>query len=147
MRLDDFVLKVKNILGVSEFYCIQEGESVYRSTGPRDSLYVSWVTGGVTGGSCWDTGDDDPHHDLAGDPEPEFSDLDKILEYFCPRISFLQHKAILRDVVKRTEHSVNEYYGNYTDYGVKYFKVEELYSYLMSKGLVGSPDSIIKEIT
>ncbi len=112
-----------------------------------DSLYCQWATGGISGGSCWDKGDGDPHYEMSGDPEPEFEDLDKILEHFCPNITFMQHKALYRAVVQRTSYSQNEYYGNHTDYAVKHFKVENLYNYLVSKELLGSPDSIIKKIT
>ena len=35
-----------------------------------------WRTGGISGGSCWDTGDGDHHYPVEGDPESEFRDFD-----------------------------------------------------------------------
>ena len=147
MTKQDFILSVKKITNLKEFYALDDsGYPHYSAPGPKDSLYIHWTTGGVGGGSCWDTGDDDPHYSRDSEPEPAFEELDQILEVMCPKIGFLEYKALCREVVKSGEHHQNDYYGNYTDYATKYFKVEDLYDYLMSKGMIGSPDAILKKV-
>ncbi len=150
MRYEEFEASIRKILGHSSFVSIENGRPRYhweKESTKGDCLAVDWTTGGVSGGSCWDTGDEDNHHPMSADPEPEFEDLDKILEAMCPNITFMQHKALMRDVVKRQEYSVKEYYGNYTDKAFKYFRIKDLYDYLINKDLIGSPDSIVKKIT
>jgi hypothetical protein len=48
------------------------------------ALVLSWHTGGISGGSCWDEGESRHHAYSCGDPEPDWEDLDRILEHFCP---------------------------------------------------------------
>lgn len=97
---------------------------------------LKWRIGGVGGGSCWDTGDTDPHYAISGEPEPEFHLLDEILEEACPQISFIQYKRICSQVIKTNEYTENEYYGNYTDYAVKWFDLRELYDALVERDLL-----------
>jgi hypothetical protein len=98
-----------------------------------DYLYEQWVTGGQGGGSCWG---DDADRPVEPEPEPEFADLDAILETICPNITFLQYKSVVASVVRRGDRSVREYYGNYTDYGVKTVRLGDLYEKLREKGLL-----------
>jgi hypothetical protein len=88
-------------------------------------LYHEWRTGGQSGGSCWDT-DDSTHYGISGDPEPDFVDLDKILENLCPTITFLQYKRLIADIIRCDERVENEYYGNYTNYGIKMVRLGDL---------------------
>ena len=96
----------------------------------------SWVTGGVSGGSCWDTGDSDPHSSFRGDPEPDNDSFDKILELVDPTISFLQYRQIQRACVEHGTYSQNEYYGNHTDYAFKNLNLRKLYEALKCRNLV-----------
>ena len=98
-------------------------------------ISVYWLTGGQTGGSCWDEG---PHvyHSRTGTPEPEFEALDRILEELCPDIKFLQYKNIYNQVVKTTTMEDGDYYGNTSNYGIKYCYLEELYKKLCEKNLL-----------
>lgn len=98
-----------------------------------DYLYEEWITGGQSGGSCWG---DDADRPVEPEPEPEFADLDAILETICPNITFLQYKRIIASVVSRGGRSAREYYGNYTDYGVKTVRLGALCEELRENGLL-----------
>ena len=97
-------------------------------------ISVSWRTGGLSGGSCWDDGSKDVHYATEGDPPEELELLDTLLEKVKPDIGFLQYKALCAKVVHHDSYSVGEYYGNYTNYAVKYVAIPELYEYLLEKG-------------
>lgn len=97
-------------------------------------LYTEWTSGGQTGGSCWDEGDSH-YYPIDSDPEPD-TDLDFVLEKICPQITFLQYKALVHGLEERDSYSVNEYYGNYTTYGIKTINLSVLYDALKDKGLL-----------
>jgi len=54
-------------------------------------IELDWVTGGITGGSCWGGEADQP---IESEKEPDFSELDLILEEFAPNITYLQYKKL-----------------------------------------------------
>ena len=97
----------------------------------KPRLYVEWSTGGVSGGSCWDSSDPQPYTN--NDPAPELELLDKILETFYPKLSFLQYRALTSKLMKSDGFSVGEYYGNSTDYQFKMVDLRELYDYMVEK--------------
>ena len=97
-------------------------------------LYESWMSGGVTGGSCWDNGDA-TYHSMPGEKEPEFQSLDLILESICPEITFLKYKNLCK-CVEYGKYSRNEYYGNSTEYGIKYIKLIDLYNALKEHSII-----------
>jgi hypothetical protein len=103
-----------------------------------DHLYLEWRTGGQSGGSCWDDGKDDPHYPVTGEKEPEFEQLDKLLAELCPGITFLQYKTLAADTMKYDERTENEYYGNYTNYGIKTIRLGDLYEKLLALKLIES---------
>jgi hypothetical protein len=88
---------------------------------------IEWVTGGITGGSCWGG---ENVRSRSGELEPNFDGLDRILEEICPNITFLQYKRICQDIVKEDDYTQNEYYGNCTEYKIKYFSAEDLFKTL-----------------
>lgn len=92
-----------------------------------EKLEIDWTTGGMTGGSCWG---DDANQAVEAEPEPEFSDLDKVLEVLCPNISFLQYKKLCAEVVERDSDTNHEYYGNYYYKGIKRVHLKKLKSFL-----------------
>lgn len=92
----------------------------------RYYIQVDWITGGMTGGSCWG-GDLYP---VDPDPPEELVDLDKILTLVCPNISFLQYKALCSELVKTESYTNSEYYGNYYNKVQKILFIDDLYSYL-----------------
>ena len=98
-------------------------------------LYVQWCSGGISGGSCWDSGDSDPHYARSGDAEPEFDDVDTVLTKICPTLSFLQYKQLMK-IVTRDEYSENEYYGNCTNYTYKKVKLRDLLNELVRMELI-----------
>lgn len=100
-----------------------------------DELSVQWTTGGMTGGSCWMDGDEDPHYPVEAEKEPEFDDLDKIIEGICPTITFIQYKNLVKAVVKEESYTDNEYYGNHYDRAKKSVNLHVLATYLQEKGL------------
>lgn len=96
-----------------------------------DTLYVEWCVGGVTGGSCWDTGEGpDPHHSVSSEPEPAFEYLDTILESMYPEITFLQYRILERKCVSTKDRHQSEYYGNYYEYRQKILDLRKLHEFL-----------------
>lgn len=81
-------------------------------------LRIEWTTGGTAGGSWRDDGTEDKHYGVEGEPEPEFEALDKLLEFLCPSITFLQYKK-MSGIIKRESRHENEYYGNSTEHGIE----------------------------
>ena len=99
--------------------------------GDTDQLEIKWETGGMSGGNCWD--DSNPQSYTASEVEPEFVVLDVILEKVCPAMTYLQYKALEReiDTDSYTEH---EYYGNNTNYGRRRLSVNDLWKFLVARG-------------
>lgn len=91
---------------------------------------TSWVTGGVTGGSCYDEGSS-RHYGREAEDEPEDEYLDVLLEEVCPDLTFLQYRALLKaGLYSYRDSSENEYYGNYTDYRNRKTNLDVLYETL-----------------
>ncbi len=96
-------------------------------------LKTTWVTGGLTGGSCYGDSADQP---VDPEEEPEFEELDKVLEAICPNITFLQYKKLVASVVSRDREDRDYcYYGNYYDKTTKSVDLNTLEQYLKEKGL------------
>ena len=100
----------------------------------KPRLYVQWSTGGVSGGSCWDSSDPQPYTN--NEPAPELGVLDKVLEHFHSQLSFLQYRDLTARLLKSDGYSVGEYYGNSTDYQYKEVDLRELYNYLVEKNFI-----------
>jgi len=98
-------------------------------------LYIEWISGGLSGGSCWDTGEEDNHYSISAESEPEFKSLDNLLIKICPNITFLQYKNLMSKVLEISERSEYEYYGNYTDYTIKIVNLGKLYKVINEMGL------------
>lgn len=90
-------------------------------------IYQRYETGGVSGGSCWDDSDPQPYTNR--EVKPDWEALDLVLKAICPDISYLKYKDI-QALVKSTEDTDWEYYGNHTDYEITYLRLEDLYNYL-----------------
>lgn len=101
-----------------------------------DCLRVSWRSGGIGGGSCWDEGES-RHYPIIGDPEPEFEDLDLLLEAICPDVSFLNYKKLMKESLMETGSETEyEYYGNSTTYSYKQIELKKLYDALVKVGII-----------
>jgi hypothetical protein len=101
----------------------------------KPALYNKYSTGGVSGGSCWDTGDEPTRYNHYTNEPEEFYQLDSLLEEIAPNISFLHYKKV-KALVNYEEDTVNEYYGNSTDYKTDYIYLEDLYNILSELGYV-----------
>ena len=97
-----------------------------------DFLYVSWCSGGISGGSCWS---EDNYYPMEGQPPEELYELDKILEAICPTMTFLQYKNLSR-IVKIDSFTESEYYGNSTIYTYKVVSLRDLYNGLTERKLI-----------
>jgi hypothetical protein len=98
-------------------------------------IQISWRTGGMSGGSCWGSEADQP---VSAEPEPEFEDLDKVLELIKPDLTFLQYKALTRALIQTDNHTESEYYGNYYENTYKFVNLKQLYDYFLDQGWLTS---------
>jgi hypothetical protein len=107
----------------------------------KGELEVRWRVDGEEGGWYDFDPEKDEMRDIYPDPEPDFEDLDKILEKLCPNITQLQAKALEKDVVEQGEHDVDfEYYGNWSRYAFKKVDLKKLYEYLVEKKLINGKE-------
>lgn len=103
---------------------------------PRSGmLLIEWTIGGRRGGDCWgnDYGSFDP------EPEPEFHELDIALETICPQLTYLQAKAIDRELVKHGNRTRDDYYGCHEEKEYREISLIELHAWLSEKGLLPEP--------
>ncbi len=100
---------------------------------------VSWVSGGVTGRSCWGT----ESRSVDGDaPIDDIADLDKFLGVVKPDILFLQYKAIVSRCMKSgTFDDRGDYYGNFSQYSYKAVSANKLFGEMSAM----FPDEFIVE--
>jgi hypothetical protein len=97
-------------------------------------LVNAWHVGGKRGGSCWGGV---PESYTTGDPEPEWTVLDTILEHFCPNITYLKYKKLM-SLVNSDSSEDGDYYGNTSIYTIRILKFEDLYNFL--KGFLPETD-------
>jgi hypothetical protein len=86
-------------------------------------IYMRWHTGGVSGGSCWESSN--PERYETGHKRPKFEVLDLVLKELMPSISYLQFREI-EDLIHTDSETDREYYGNCTDYDIEYIVLSEL---------------------
>lgn len=91
----------------------------------KDRIGVSWSMGG-TSGSCWD----DTIITVSGDTEPNFIEIDLILDYYCPDISYVKYKIMHNKLINNDQGREGDYYGGCITYGYKYIYLEELFNWL-----------------
>lgn len=103
----------------------------WRSNSEKDRLGVSWSMGG-TSGNCWD----DHISKVSGDVEPDFKEIDIILNYYCPHISYMQYKMMHNKLLHKDQGGEGDYYGGHITYGYKYVYLEELFDWLKEKGYI-----------
>ena len=133
ISLEEFIIKAGNVITQPVVMnCCMKGNKVLSKNG----LYVEWRIGGIGGGSCWGTENNDPHYALSGDDEPDFIELDSFLEKVCPSMTFLQYKNIISRCLKSYEYTITEYYGNNSVYKVKWICLENLYNILIEKNII-----------
>ena len=88
-------------------------------------MAVAWHIGGAQGGNCW--GNEAKSY-IKENPTPlDFTLMEKILEDVCPNLTYKQYKKIVSSLEIKEETTGNyEYYGNNTEYFVRYFPVKNL---------------------
>jgi len=99
----------------------------------RETLSIKWVSGGITGGSCWDT----KNYPLDSEEEPEFEVLDELLFKVCPSISLLYYRKLCKLIVV-DEFEEREYYGNHREYTRKSIKVDDVWNFLNEHNLINN---------
>ena len=85
-------------------------------------IYMRWESGGVSGGSCWDSSNPQPYTNT---DKPKFEILDIVLRNIAPNITYLQYKVI-EDLIRNKYESKYEYYGNSTDYEINFIVLTDL---------------------
>lgn len=93
-------------------------------------VYMRYETGGYSGGSCWYDSDPQPY---SIDEIPNFDVLDLVLKELAPNLTYLQYKEVEK-LIDTNDGSEHEYYGNSTDWTVKFIPISELYDTLNSMG-------------
>lgn len=137
MELNEFIEKCSALTYVP--YMKRKSEYASRWENSRKDvegaipvLHYSWVTGGITGGGCWDGMR--PDTPVSADKEPETSALDEVLEEFWPDISYLQYKKLMLPLWKEGSDGYSDYYGNSTEYTTKTMPLADLYEVLKDNG-------------
>jgi hypothetical protein len=105
-------------------------------------FYAEVNTGGASGGSCWDTGDDDgaqPYEGRSLDLNDFiYSYMKPILEHVLSNQATTKTAEELCDVLYHNPNMIredsrcnHEYYGNYDDYECYYMTFESLFKFLL----------------
>lgn len=113
-KYDQFVKKIRKILNVTDGY-------------PQECS-VRWISGGVTGASCWGGTADQP---IQPDTPKEIDDLDLILDILCPELTYKQSRNLKETIVKLETTGDADYYGNCCQSTKKYVLWKDLYDYLI----------------
>ena len=139
----NFLLHCEKTLGKDSLLWKKGYSSMYHYPSEKDKktnkdpdapyLSVYWKTGGMSGGSCWDTGEPKLYAER-GDPPEELKELDTLLESIRPEISFLQYKLLTSSLVDVEYWTQDEYYGNSTSYMSKALSLPKLHAYMLEKG-------------
>ncbi len=79
-------------------------------------IYMRWITGGVSGGSCWEDSNPLPY---TNEKEPDFIALNETIKELNISLTFNQYEVI-KNLIQYKIDSEAEYYGNSTDYETKY---------------------------
>ena len=110
----------------------QQAHDAWAEEHKRDARFsAEWVIGGEEGGSCWDTGDEDRHSSISAEPEASLEGLDDLLLKVCPALTFLMYHKLENSLIHSESRRKNDYYGNYTEYAIKYVSIAELYDFLV----------------
>ena len=89
-------------------------------------IYSRCEVGGYRGGSCYDTVAK-PY--TVDEPEDYMKVLDLVMSELSPNISYSKYKGI-SNLIRTNSETDREYYGNSTDYEIRYIILSELYDYL-----------------
>lgn len=93
-------------------------------------VYMRWDAEGASGGSCYDTGDDDGARPYRND-EPTFDIFHNVCRFLKPDITEEQLYEAEHNL-QEDEQTDYEYYGNWSRYKVKWILLKDLQNYLMN---------------
>lgn len=113
---------------------LEISKKLYDVREDSNEIKIEWITGGVTGGNCWN---DDGFCSLGSQPEEDI-DLEPLVSAICPGLTFLTYQKIMKRVLNSSTYTVNEYYGNSSDYAVKTICLIDLYDALVEFGAITS---------
>ena len=86
-------------------------------------VYMRWETGGVSGGTCWDSSN--PRYHPSDSGCPKFKVLDLVIMEVDPNMSYLKYREI-EDLIQSSEDTEYRYYGNRTDFEMKFIILSDL---------------------
>jgi hypothetical protein len=93
-------------------------------------LRIRWLTGGQSGGNCWHEGG---HSPIEADSEPNFDALELLIDRFAPELSHKNYLELEKMIYEDSD-TEQEYYGNYSTYGIKQFYLIDLFQKLTEWG-------------
>lgn len=93
----------------------------------KEHLFYAYETGGVSGGSCWESSNPQPY--VEDGKDTGFIILEWVVEHFAPDLTFLQFQKLSREVLQ-FDHTEYEYYGNRTEYCVQYIPIETVLKFI-----------------
>ena len=117
-------------------------EHTVKEYGTVDKLYHDYnIKDGILKSNEWSAGGNWCSYDGRGgaidaEPQPDFDELDTILQNICPSISWLNYKYIMKHFVEVKETLENDYYGG-TEYKRHYkCKFYDMMTWLKDNNLV-----------
>ena len=98
------------------------------------ALILCWESGGTHGEGDWLAGEGRSVSYVKDSPEPMWTDLDTILEHFCPEITYLRYRKLER-LVRFFTKTDNGYYGDSTTFSIKALWLKDLWKFLKDQKL------------
>lgn len=89
----------------------------------RDRIIIYTETGGVTGGSCWDSSDPQPY---TTNDKFDLSIIETLILEYTPDISHVAFKELFNRLVLEHDCTDRQYYGNSTDFKVAVVYIDDL---------------------
>lgn len=88
-------------------------------------FYKRWSVAGASGGNCW--GDEAEYYE--GDDEPDMLCLEMFLKKFGKEDHY---DKIVSKYQHEIDYNINQYYGNYISYEIRYILFTDVIGYLKS---------------
>lgn len=101
-------------------------DSVHFDNDKNWYVYVEWISGGASGGNCWNS---NAPTEFGSDVEVEFKFIKKYLIKYYHDILYCDAIGI-NSLIQTCTRTEREYYSNYTMYTMKYISLKAMYNYL-----------------
>jgi len=112
----------------------ERNEDSYNVLANNGIMGVAWEIGGATGGNCW--GDEAQPYRVSEPDVKELYLLDCMFEQLLPDIKHSDYKEVMKKTgIHQATKGNYEYYGNCTEYLVRYVLADELIDALASQEL------------